>query len=131
MSTAEGKIRLDKWLWAARFFKTRGLATDAINGGHVHVNGVRGKPSRPMSVGDELRIRKGAQEFTVVVKQLSDQRGPAPVAQTLYDETEQSRQARALRSEQRRVAALSAPRPDHRPNKRERRKIIRFTRREE
>ena len=128
MGASEEKIRLDKWLWAARFFKTRNLATEAINGGHVHVNGTRGKPSRPVSIGDEMRIRKGPQEFTVVVKALSDKRGPATVARELYEETEESIRARELQAEQRRLAALNTPRPDHRPNKRERRRIIRFTR---
>ena len=131
VNSSEEKIRLDKWLWAARFFKTRSLATDAISGGHVHVNGVRGKPSRPVLIGDELRIRKGPQALTVVVKMLSANRGPAAVARELYEETEASQRARAQNAEQRRLAAMSTPRPDHRPNKRERRRIIRFTRGED
>jgi len=126
----DGKVRLDKWLWAARFFKTRALATEAIKGGHVHLNGVRAKPSRGVVVGDELKIRKAGQEFVVTVKALSDRRGPATVAQMLYEESEESRQAREALSELRRLERLAAGggRPERRPDKRGRRHIIRFTR---
>ncbi len=130
-SFTDPKVRIDKWLWAARFFKTRSLATDAINGGHVHVNGVRGKPSRAVNVGDELRIRKGVIEFVVVVALLCVHRGPALVAQTLYEETVASREVRETQAQQRRLNALATPRPDKRLNKRERRHIIRFIRKEE
>ncbi len=122
------KIRLDKWLWAARFFKTRNLATEAINGGHVHLNGARVKPSRSVGLDDEVRIRKGSLEFIVHIRGLSGQRGPAAVAQSLYEETEASRRQRELQGEQRRLMAGAAPRPDKRPSKRERRHIIRFRR---
>lgn len=122
------KIRLDKWLWTARFFKTRGLATEAISGGHVHLNGARVKPSRGVQPDDEVRIRKGSLEFIIHVRVLSDRRGPPSVAQTLYEETEASHRQRELRREQRRLKADAAPRPDKRPSKRERRHIIRFNR---
>lgn len=121
-------VRLDKWLWAARFFKTRSLAATAINGGHVHLNGARAKPSRAPQPGDELRIRKGPVEFTVQVLALSGQRGPASVAQTLYEETEASRRQREQQGEQRRLMAAGAPGPERRPSKRDRRHIIRFRR---
>ena len=125
------KTRLDKWLWAARFYKTRTLAIDAINGGHVHVNGQRVKPSRQIQIGDVLSIRKPPEEFIISVVLLSDRRGPASEAQQLYTEADSSRQQRELLREQRRQLALHNPRPDKRPNKRERRHIIRFTRKED
>lgn len=124
------KVRLDKWLWAARFFKTRGLASDAINGGHVHLNGARVKPSRAVKAGDELRIQKGTVEFVVHILILSDRRGPATVAQTLYKETEASQLKREQQGEQRRLLANAAG-PVKRPDKRARRHIIRFTRRQD
>lgn len=132
MSESESpKIRIDKWLWAARFFKTRGLASDAINGGHVHLNGSRVKPSRTLALGDELRIQRDREQMTVVVMALSDKRGPAPVAQTLYAETEASRTAREQNSEQRRLQSAGMAAPERRPNKHERRSIIRFIRDQE
>ena len=130
-SSDSEKVRLDKWLWAAHFFKTRSLATEAISGGHVHVNGGRGKASRTVNVGDELRIRKGSTEFIVVVQMLSDRRGPATVAKTLYEETAASCEARELHGEQHRLNAMAMPRPDKRPNKRERRNIVRFIRKQD
>lgn len=122
------KIRIDKWLWAARFFKTRGLASDAIGGGHIHLNGSRIKPSRPVAVGDELRIQRGHEEMVVVVAALSEIRGSATAAQTLYVETEASRTARHQLSEQRRLQSAGGGAPERRPNKHERRDIIRFIR---
>lgn len=86
----EDRVRLDKWLWAARFFKTRGLATEAVSGGRVHVDGARVKPSRSVSVGQVLEITKGPFEFVVQIEALSSRRGPATVARTLYTETQQS-----------------------------------------
>ena len=97
-------VRIDKWLWAARFYKTRALATEAVLGGHVHVNGVRVKPAKDVRVGDELQIRIGTVEWVVGVVGLSDKRGPAPVAQALYEETESSREARERQRLQRRLA---------------------------
>ncbi|MGM0592927.1 MAG: RNA-binding S4 domain-containing protein [Pseudomonadota bacterium] len=120
------KVRLDKWLWAARFFKTRALATEAINGGHVHLNGQRPKPARAVQEGDELEIKKGQDSFRITVQGLSSKRGPASVAQQLYAEDEQSRRQREELKEQRRLMAAAAPRPAKRPDKRGRRKIIRF-----
>ena len=127
---SQNKVRLDKWLWAARFFKTRGLATDAINGGHVHVNGHRAKPSRAISEGEELRIQRGHVEMIVVVHALSDKRGPAAVAQALYEETEESCTAREQQAEQRRLLSQNMHKPERRPDKRQRRHIIRFQRKE-
>lgn len=124
------KVRLDKWLWAARFFKTRGLATEAINGGHVHLNGHRPKPSRTIAPGDVLIIRRGQDEYIVTVRELSDKRGPASVAQQLYEESEESRTERERRAEQRRLQAAAEPRPAKRPDKKGRRQIIRFTHRD-
>ena len=86
----EARVRLDKWLWAARFFKTRGLATEAVSGGRVHVDGSRVKPSRNISVGQTLEITKGPFEFVVQIEALSSRRGPAPVARTLYTESRAS-----------------------------------------
>lgn len=125
------KIRIDKWLWAARFFKTRSLASDAINGGHVHLNGSRVKPSRALAVGDELRIQRGREEMIVIVGQLSDKRGPATVAQGLYTETEASRVAREQGAEMRRLQSAGMSAPEGRPSKRDRRNIIRFIREQE
>lgn len=119
------QVRIDKWLWAARFFKTRALATEAINGGKVHMNGVRVKPSRHVQVGVVLEITRPQCEQTVVVKALSDKRGPASVAQTLYEETEESIKKREEMSEM----MKSAPRIDRavgKPSKKNRRQIIRF-----
>jgi len=118
------KVRLDKWLWAARFFKTRSLATAAIEAGHVHIDGQRVKVSREASVGLVLRVRQGHEEKTITVRALSDTRGPAPVAQALYQESEDSIAARQAAAEARRLSNLAHP--DHRPSKRDRRLIHRF-----
>ncbi|MGD8378512.1 MAG: S4 domain-containing protein [Gammaproteobacteria bacterium] len=123
-------VRLDKWLWAARFFKTRSLASEAVKGGHVHVNGARAKPARTLQAGDRLRVSKGTVVWTVVVEHLSDRRGPASVAEQLYRETADSRSAREARAEERRTARAGAPRPERRPDKKSRRQIRRFTGRE-
>ncbi len=123
----EEKVRLDKWLWAARFFKTRALATDAINGGHVKVNGARPKPSRPLHLGEEITIRKGPCEFVVTVRELSTRRGPATEAARLYEESEASRAARERLAEEQRLRVASGPSPERRPDKRQRRHIIRFS----
>src|SRR5574340_295217 len=98
--TAENKVRLDKWLWAARFFKTRSLASQAVDGGKVHCNGERVKPARAVRAGDELRIRQGPYEITVLVRALSERRGPASEAALLYEETPESVAARAALKEQ-------------------------------
>jgi len=124
-------MRLDKWLWAARFFKTRALATEAVNGGKVHRNGQRVKPSQSIQIEDSLEITKGAFRFSVVVKGLLKQRGPATLAQTLYEETSDSVKARAQLAEQLRAQAAQNPTIARRPDKRSRRRIIRFTRKQE
>jgi len=122
--TIDNFVRLDKWLWAARFFKTRTIAKEAIDGGKVHCDGVKGKASRAVTVGMSLQIRQGFQEKTVIVQELSDKRGPAKIAQTLYTETEESikkRQALALQRQ-------SMPKTEGKPDKRQRRQIHRFKR---
>lgn len=120
------KVRLDKWLWAARFFKTRTLAKDAIEGGKVHWEGQRVKVSKEIQVGAVLTVRQGFDEKTVLVKALSDQRGPAPVAQALYEETADSLAQRQEAAAQRKAGTLAHP--DHRPSKKDRRQIVRFKR---
>ncbi len=124
---SDKKVRLDKWLWAARFFKTRGLATEAIKGGKIELNGSRAKPSREIKVDDELQIRQGFDEKTVIVRDLSDRRGPAPVAQQLYEETADSIVQREKMAEQRRIANAHRDTGQGRPTKRERRQIHGFT----
>jgi ribosome-associated heat shock protein Hsp15 len=126
MSDPGEPVRLDKWLWAARFFKTRSLAHEAIDGGHVEVNEVRAKPARVLKLGDRVTIRKGVTLFEVVVRGLSEHRSSAPEAQKLYEETQASRARREEQAEQHRFAALLAPAPEKRPDKRDRRRIVRF-----
>lgn len=120
------KTRLDKWLWAARFYKTRQLAAEAINGGHVHHNGQRVKPSRVIQLEDELSVNKTPFTFEIVVEGLSVRRGPAKEAQCLYRETEESIKKREILSEQRKLDAAQFPHAERRPDKRDRRRIIRF-----
>lgn len=120
------KLRIDKWLWATRFYKTRAVATEAVSGGHVHVEGARVKPSREIKVGDRLVINKSPYTFEIIVLGLQARRGPAKVAQTLYEETEASLQKREEITAQRRVERASNPAPSRRPDKRDRRRIIRF-----
>lgn len=119
-------VRIDKWLWAARFYKVRSLAANAVKGGHVWLNGVRAKASKMVKIGDEISLQKEQQAFVVVVKALADKRGSATQAQGLYEETTESIKQRAALAEQRKLNAASAPAPDKRPDKRARRKIIRF-----
>ena len=126
MADAENKVRLDKWLWAARFYKTRSMASEAIKGGKVHLNNSRVKPSRTVVLGQIVRIRKESIEQTVVIEGLSEKRGPAPIAQQLYSETEESISAREEMSQKRRDFFLSQPAPTKRPSKKDRRKIIQF-----
>jgi len=127
---AEEKVRIDKWLWAARFFKTRSMATQAVNGGHIQVNGSRVKPARTIQVGDALLIRRGQAEFDVVVLELSAKRGPAVQARTLYQETEESALRRAQDAEKRRMGEPAGLSPARRPDKRERKKIRKFLRKD-
>ena len=122
-----GRVRVDKWLWAARFFKTRSLAADAIGGGKILVNGERVKPARPLQAGDEVRVRLGPHEHIVTVRGISERRGPATVAATLYEETPASIAARAKLSEQLRMAPAAFVYEDKgRPTKRDRRELDRF-----
>lgn len=124
----DDKVRIDKWLWVARFFKTRNLAKEAIDGGKVHCDGQRVKPSKEAVVGLELTIRQNWDEKTVVIKALSDQRRGAPEAALLYEETESSIALREKRAAERKAGLGSFIVSDHRPNKKERRHIHRFQR---
>ena len=119
-------VRIDKWLWAARFFKTRALASKACDLGRIHCNGIQAKSAREVHAGDKLQIRNEGGEFQVEVLLLSEMRGPAAVAQTLYRETEASREARMKLAEERKAMQQYAPLPEKRPSKRDRRRIIQF-----
>jgi ribosome-associated heat shock protein Hsp15 len=126
-AASSARVRLDKWLWAARFFKTRALAAEAIAGGKVTIGGGRVKPARPLQVGDMVAVRLGPYEHVVRVKALSERRGPASVAMTLYEEAPESRAAREKLSEQLRMApAAFVYEEKGRPTKRDRREIDRF-----
>lgn len=120
-------VRIDKWLWAARFYKTRSLAASAVNGGKVHLNGVRIKPSRALRQGDVLHIQRDPYEAEITILELADKRGPAKVAQTLYEESEESIQKRSELATLRRYERLSSG-PEHRPDKRGRRQLRRLQR---
>ncbi len=124
---AIGSVRLDKWLWAARFYKTRSLAKKAIDGGKVHCDGVKGKANRQVSTGMEIRLMQGHQQKTVVVQALSEQRGPATVAQALYKETAES----IAKSEELQVQRQSMPFSNAKPDKKQRRQIHKFLREQE
>jgi ribosome-associated heat shock protein Hsp15 len=121
-------VRLDKWLWAARFYKTRALAAEAIDAGRVEVNDERAKRARPVAIGDKVRIRKPPFEQQVTVRALSDVRGPAPVAATLYEESAESREARDALARQLRL--VGPPAFEGRPSKKDRRLIDRWRRRD-
>lgn len=123
-----GSVRLDKWLWAARFFKTRSLATSAIKGGKIHVNGQRSKPGKSAEIGQIIRINKSQQQFEIEIIALSDKRGNFTIAQTLYCETPESIKKREEEALMRKLANQQAsPFDKGRPTKRNRRQIIRFT----
>ena len=117
-------VRLDKWLWAARFFKTRQLAVEAITGGHVHINGDRVKPSRAVRPCDELKIKKGYDTWVVTVLGLNDKRRPAKEAVLLYQEDEHQREQREELIEMRKLHGVNVP--TRKPDKRERRKLESF-----
>jgi ribosome-associated heat shock protein Hsp15 len=120
-------VRLDKWLWAARFYKTRSAATDAITGGKVDVNGDRAKPAKAIKPGDEVRLRSGPYEHILIVRQLADRRGPASVAQTLYEETDASRAERERLASQLKMApAMFVYEEKGRPTKKDRRDLSDF-----
>ena len=127
----QGRTRLDKWLWAARFYKTRGLAAEAIAGGKVQVNGDRAKRARPLRLGDEVRVRQGPYEYLVVVRELADRRGPASQAAGLYEETPESREARERLALQLKTLHAAFVPDRGRPTKRDRREMERFKRRGE
>ncbi|MDD5298686.1 MAG: S4 domain-containing protein [Rhodocyclaceae bacterium] len=120
------RLRLDKWLWAARFFKTRALATEAVDGGRVHLNGQRVKPARDVKIGDLLEIVAGESRWTVRVRGINEQRRPAAEARLLYEETPESEAARAQAQESRKVAADPAAQLHGRPTKRDRRRMDRL-----
>ena len=126
MDQASDKVRIDKWLWAARFFKTRGLAADAIDGGKVRYDGERPKPAKEVKIGATLRITRSDGEWEVVVKGLSNQRRGAPEAALLYEETETSRQRREQAAMTREASHAMRDRGMGRPTKRDRRLIKRF-----
>jgi ribosome-associated heat shock protein Hsp15 len=124
----DGRVRLDKWLWAARFYKTRGLAADAIDGGRVDVNSTRAKRAKMVQVGDEVRVRQNPFEHVVHVRGISERRGPASVAATLYEETPESKAKRETLATK--IRSMPADDWDSgRPTKRDRRQIDRFKRR--
>ena len=120
--------RIDKWLWAARFFKTRGLAREAVVGGKVRVAGRRVKPGRQLNLGDEVEISRGEETFVVTVQDLDDRRVSAPLAQEKYEEDPDSLARREAAAEQRWLKRRTRAQRPRRPDKRERRQIVRFTR---
>jgi ribosome-associated heat shock protein Hsp15 len=124
----DDRHRLDKWLWYTRFFKSRSLATDAVTGGKVKVNGERVKPAHSVRVGDRLTLTIGQQSLEVDVVGIPARRGPANEAQACYTQTPGSLQRNAVLKDQHRLAALSRPRPDTRPDKRERRQLDKLRR---
>ncbi len=124
------KVRIDKWLWAARFYKTRNLAKQAIDGGKVHCEGQRVKASKDLSVGLHLTIQQGWDKIEVRVAALSDQRGGAPQAQLLYEETQNSIAQREQAQTQRKAGGMMHILHEHKPNKKQRRQIHRFKRRD-
>lgn len=119
-------VRIDSWLWAARFFKTRSLAKSAVEGGKVHVNKQRVKPAKPAQVGQIVEIRKGDSVFTVTILALARQRGPASIAATLYQESDESIESRALVSSRRRMERAGLTVPAMRPTKKQRRELTRL-----
>ncbi len=123
MNKSSEKIRLDKWLWAARFYKTRSIAKEAIDGGKVHLNGQRCKPGKEPKVGDQIKLRAGWDEKTVIVQALTDKRQKAELAQQLYLETEESIALREKSALERKALRSATPRPDHKPDKKERRQL--------
>jgi ribosome-associated heat shock protein Hsp15 len=119
-------LRLDKWLWAARFYKTRSRATDAVGSGKVKLNGTTVKPAKEMKPGDRVQLRIGDESWEVIVQGLNEQRRPAPEARLLYQETPESIQQRAQAADLRKLAPTPSPDQKGRPTKRDRRQLIRF-----
>jgi len=126
MSSCDKKVRLDKWLWAARFYKTRALAGEAVTGGKVHLSGQRVKPSRSVKIGDCFEVHRGYERYQVIVTGLSERRGSASAAQTLYRETEASIEKRGSEAEKRKLAMMQRPHSESRPDKKQRRQIRQF-----
>jgi len=124
----ETQQRLDKWLWAARFFKTRTLAAEAISGGKVHLNGDRVKPSRNVKAGDQLQITRGQFEFNLTVAALNKNRRPAVEAQALYKEDDESIEKRKALAQTLKILNANMPHTEKRPSKKQRRQIVRFKR---
>jgi ribosome-associated heat shock protein Hsp15 len=120
------QIRIDKWLWCTRFFKTRSLATEAVNGGHVHLNGQRVKPGRTVKIGDQLAIQKNSEVFEVEVRAIIKTRRPAKEAVQCYQESEHSAQRREQEREIRKLASASRPVPRRKPDKRDRQRLRDF-----
>ena len=121
------RVRLDKWLWAARFFKHRSLATEAVDGGKIQLNGIRVKPAKDVKIGDRVVIQIADSRYTVIVRGIAEKRGSATIAQGLYEETPESIAAREAGHEERRLAATPGADLHGRPTKRDRRQIGRFT----
>lgn len=121
-----GKARLDKWLWAARFYKTRALAAEAIDGGKVDVNGERAKRAKQVQAGDEVRLRQGPVEWVLIVRNVADRRGSADIARQLYDETAEGRRKREIVTEQLRSMPTAFSYGDSKPGKRDRRALRRL-----
>jgi len=123
-------VRLDKWLWAARFYKTRSLATEAVNGGKIELNGLRPKPSKEVKIGDQLRVRLGAFIHEITIRALADRRGPASVAALLFEESPESIAARERLREQHRLAPVAHYEDRGRPTKKHRRAMSDFEERQ-
>lgn len=123
---SETKVRLDKWLWAARFYKTRSTATDMINGGKVHYNGQRCKASKAIDIGATVKLRQGYDEKVIIIKAISTKRQNFEIAQTLYEETESSMEQRQSTQLAREQSIAFSPRPISKPDKKQRRTLINF-----
>ena len=126
MKAVTAGVRLDKWLWAARFYKTRSLARTMIEGGKVHYNGQRSKPSKMVEVGELIKLRQGTDDKEVLVLAVSEHRGKAEQAQTLYEETAVSIKKREQNAEARKLNSQFAPSPERRPDKKERRSLLKI-----
>lgn len=126
MAVEQHSVRIDKWLWAARFFKTRALAAKACDLGRIRSNEIEAKPARMVHIGDMLRVKNEGGEFHIEVLQLSEIRGPAAVAQSLYRETDESKERRRREADERKAMQQYVPLPERRPTKRDRRRIIQF-----
>jgi ribosome-associated heat shock protein Hsp15 len=123
-------LRLDRWLWCVRLYKSRSLATAAVAGGHVHLNGARVKPARAVTPGDRLTVSQDGRELDLSVRAIPQRRGPAPEARACYEESADSIARGERLGEARRLAALTTPRPQGRPDKKERRDLLAFARRQ-